>query len=99
MSANGASARRPCRFGLRASVLVVVRLDAVFEALGLGERLQFLQRVVLYLTDPLASHAEGTSDLFEGARRHAEQTEAELDHLALPLGQRGQCVLDVLAPQ
>src|SRR3954451_5072440 len=73
--------------------------DAVFESLRFWQRLKFLQRVVLDLPDALAGYAEGAADLFEGARRHAEQAEAQLDHLALALGQRGQRVLDVLASQ
>src|SRR2546423_7433110 len=74
-------------------------LDAVLEALRFGQGLELLQRVVLDLADALSRYAEGSADLLERARLFARQAEAELDHLPLPLRQRGQCVLDVLAPE
>src|SRR5712691_7236257 len=74
-------------------------LDAVFEALRLGQRLELLQRVVLDLTDALARHAEGAADLLQRARLLAEQAEAELDHLPLAFRQRVERLLDVLAAQ
>src|SRR5215207_2354410 len=71
------------------------RLDAVLEALRLGQALELLQRVVLDLADPLARDAEGAADLLERARLFAVQPEAELDHLPLPLGERRERVVDV----
>src|SRR5947199_3392329 len=74
-------------------------LDAVFEALRLGQGLELLQRVVLDLADALARDAERAADLLERARLPAGEAEAELDHLALALGQRVERGLDVLAPE
>ena len=74
-------------------------LDAVAERLRLGQRLEPLQRVVLDLADPLARDAERAADLLERARRLAEEPEAQLDHLALALGERAESRLDVLAPE
>src|SRR3954452_6447506 len=73
--------------------------NAVFEALRLGQRLELLERVVLDLADPLARDAEGAADLLQRARLRAREAEAELDHLAVALRQRGQRVVDVLPPQ
>src|SRR5690349_15669668 len=73
--------------------------NAVFEPLRLGQGLELLQRVVLDLADALARHAEGPTDLLERARLRAREAEAELDHLAVALRQRGERVLDVLAAQ
>src|SRR5207237_8049909 len=61
--------------------------------------LEFLERVVLDLADALAGDAERASHLFERARLLAGKAEAQLDHLALALGQRSQRQLDVLAAQ
>src|SRR5919198_3638488 len=73
--------------------------DAVAEPLGLGQRLELLERVVLDLADPLARDAEGAADLLERARLPALEPEAQLDHLPLALGQRLERLLDVLAAQ
>src|ERR1700693_93465 len=70
--------------------------DTILEALGLRERLELLERVVLDLADALAGDAERAADLLERARLRAREPDAELDHLAVTLGQRGQRVLDVL---
>src|SRR5581483_6077064 len=75
------------------------RLDAVLEALRLGQGLELLQRVVLDLPDPLAGDAERAPDLLERARRLAVQAEAELDDLPLAFGERAERLLDVLAPE
>src|SRR6059058_488446 len=74
-------------------------LDAVFEALRLGQGLELLQRVVLDLPDPLARDAEGAPDLLQRARLRARQAEPELDHLPLAFGQRGERMLDVLTAE
>src|SRR6185436_20074434 len=68
----------------------------VAEALGLGERLELLQRVVLDLADPLARDVERAADLLERERARAGQAEAHLDDLALTLRQRVQRAADVL---
>src|SRR5262245_66069153 len=69
------------------------------QGLGLGERLQLLQGVVLDLADALTGDAEGAADLLQRAGVLALQPEAQLDHLALALGQRVERALDVLAAQ
>src|SRR3954451_15294418 len=74
-------------------------LNAVSKSLRLRQALELLQRVVLDLADPLARDAELAADLLERARLLALESEAELDHLALALGQRAERSLDVLAPQ
>src|SRR5262245_48872352 len=84
-----AKARRPCRLCRRGRLGTpdfLRLLRAVFEALGLGQRLEPLQRVVLDLTDPLARDAEGAADLFQRARLRAREPEAKLDHLPLAIG-------------
>src|SRR5215207_7216853 len=72
------------------------RLAPVAEALGLGERLELLERVVLDLADPLARHVERAADLLQRERARAGQAEAHLDHLPLALGQRVERAADVL---
>src|SRR6185437_13601449 len=74
-------------------------LDAVLEALRFGQGLELLQRVVLDLADALARDAEGLPDLLERARLRAVETEAELDHAPLALGERGERTLDVRAAE
>src|SRR5262249_61949386 len=74
-------------------------LYAVAERLRLGQRLELLQRVVLDLTDALARDAERLADLLECARLPAGEAEPQLDHLTLPLGQRGERGLDVGAAE
>src|SRR2546421_2379165 len=74
-------------------------LDAILKALCLGETFELLQRVVLDLADALAGHAERAADLLQRARLLALEPEAQLDHLPLPLGERGERVLDVAPPQ
>src|SRR5919109_4395911 len=75
------------------------RLDAVLEALGLGQALELLQRVVLDLADALAGDAEGPAHLLERPRLLALESEPELDHLPLPRRERVERAVDVLAPQ
>ena len=65
-------------------------LDAVLEPLRLRQGLELLQRVVLDLADALARDAERAADLLERPRLLALEAEAELDHLALALGQRAR---------
>ena len=67
--------------------------------MGLGKRLEALQRVVLDLPDALAGDAERAPDLLERERLVAEEPEAELDDLPFALGQRVEGLLHVLAPQ
>src|SRR6059036_1478367 len=74
-------------------------LDAVFEALRLGKRLQLLQRVVLDLTDALPRDAEGAPDLLQGAGRIPVKAEPKLDHLALTGREGVERPLDVLLPE
>src|SRR5829696_4471324 len=76
--------------------LAVLCSARVAEALGLGERLELLERVVLDLADALARHVERAADLLERERARAGQAEAHLDHLALALGQRVEGAADVL---
>src|SRR5205085_6457719 len=83
----------------RLTGLWVPQLDAVLEALGLGEALELLQRVVLDLADPLAGDAEGAADLLERARLLTLEPEPKLDHLPLARRERGERVVDVAAPQ
>src|SRR6266566_8277658 len=73
--------------------------DAVFEALRFRQRFELLERVVLDLADALAGDAERAADLLERARLRAREPEAELDHLAVAFGQRGQRVLDVFSAE
>src|SRR6188474_1731542 len=75
------------------------QLDAVSEGLRLRQRLEALQGVVLDLADALAGHAERPPHLLERARRLAEEPEAQLDHASLPVGERAERGLDVLAPE
>src|SRR6266508_963667 len=74
-------------------------LAATLEALRFGQRREGLERVVLDLADPLAGDTEGAADLLERLWLTAMEAEAELDYLALALGQRGQRVLDLRASQ
>src|ERR1700751_2091947 len=76
-----------------------IRLRSVPQPLRLGQRLELLERVVLDLPDTLAGDVERPPDLLERVGPFARQAEAHLDHLALPLGQRGQSPPQVLAPQ
>src|SRR5438270_13627458 len=90
---------RPGRRGLVGEPGSPTSLDAVFEALGLGEALELLQRVVLDLADALARHAERAADLLQRARLLALQPEPQLDHLPLPLRERRERALDAAPPQ
>src|SRR3954454_23446118 len=65
-------------------------LARVAEALGLGKRLELLQRVVLDLPDPLARDFDRAAAPLERARAPAGEAEAHLDDLALALRQRGE---------
>src|SRR6185437_4507103 len=71
----------------------------VAKRLRFGKALELLQRVVLDLADALAGDPECADDLLERAGLLALQAEAQLDHLALALGQRVERAVDVLAPQ
>src|SRR6266508_4352868 len=81
------------------AIAATARLAAALEALRLGQGRERLERVVLDLADPLAGDTEGAADLFERLCLTAMEAEAELDYLALALGQRGQRVLDLRALQ
>src|SRR5229473_462347 len=92
---------RPSRNGTRSIVdrPATARLAAALEALRFRQRREDLERVVLDLADPLAGDTEGAADLLERLWLTAMEAEAELDYLALALGQRGQRLLDLHASQ
>src|SRR5229473_7856571 len=92
---------RPSRNGTRSIVdrPATARLAAALEALRFRQRREDLERVVLDLADPLAGDTEGAADLLERLWLTAMEAEAELDYLALALGQRGQRLLDLRASQ
>src|SRR4249919_1684693 len=69
------------------------------EALRLRQGLEPLQRVVLDLADPLAGDTKGLTHLLEGHRPAPIEPVAQLQHLPIPLRQRGQRLLHVLALQ
>src|SRR5215211_4323343 len=58
-------------------------LGDVAELLGLRERLQLLQRLVLDLADPLARHVERAPDLVQRPRVLAAEPVAQLEHATL----------------
>jgi hypothetical protein len=62
-------------------------LGDVAELLGLRERLQLLERLVLDLADPLARHVERAADLVERAGVLAAQAVAQLEDAALAVGE------------
>src|SRR3954454_16090745 len=62
-------------------------LRDVAELLGLRERLQLLQRLVLDLADALARDVERPPDLVERARVLAAEAVAQLEHAALSVGE------------
>src|SRR3954464_45999 len=62
-------------------------LRDVAELLGLGERLQLLQRLVLDLADALARHVERAAHLVERAGVLATQPVAQLEDPALAVGE------------
>src|SRR5207237_5934664 len=67
------------------------------QYLRLGQLLELLQGVVLDLADPLAGHPEGVPHLFQGQRLRAGEPVAQLDHLALTLGQHVERLANTLA--
>src|SRR5215218_2634685 len=62
-------------------------LGDVAELLGLRERLELLERLVLDLADALARHVERAPDLVERARVLPAQAVAELEHAPLAVGE------------
>ena len=74
-------------------------LDAILESLRFWQGLELLERVVLDLADAFAGDAERPADLLQRAGLLALEPETELDHLPVALGERGEGVLDVLAPE
>src|SRR5829696_1578626 len=62
-------------------------LGDVAELLGLRERLELLERLVLDLADALARHVERAPDLVERARVLPAQAVAELEHPPLAVGE------------
>src|SRR5881394_2358586 len=67
-------------------------LSDVAELLGLRERLQLLQRLVLDLADALARHVERAPDLVERARVLAPESIAQLEDAPLAVGQVLECL-------
>src|SRR4051794_7466094 len=63
------------------------RLRDVAEFLGLRERLQLLQRLVLDLADPLARHVERAADLVQRAGMLAAEAVAQLEHPTFAVGE------------
>src|SRR5205823_10339252 len=59
------------------------RLGDVAELLGLSQRLELLERLVLDLADALAGDVEGPPDLVQRPRVLAAQAVAQLEHAAL----------------
>src|SRR5829696_8595687 len=59
----------------------------IAELLGLRERLQLLQRLVLDLADALARHVERAPDLVQRARVLPAQAVAQLEHPPLAVGE------------
>src|SRR5215213_4106316 len=62
-------------------------LGDVAKLLGLGERLELLERLVLDLADALARHVERAADLVQRPRVLAAQAVAQLEHAPLPVGE------------
>src|SRR6187200_953403 len=65
----------------------VETLGDVAELLGLRERLQLLERLVLDLADALARHVERAPDLVERARVLAAEPVAQLQDATLAVGE------------
>src|SRR5215213_5691958 len=63
------------------------RLGDVAELLGLRERLQLLERLVLDLADALARDVERAADLVQRARVLAAEAVAQLEHAALAVAE------------
>src|SRR4051812_1922862 len=63
------------------------RSGDVAELLGLRERLQLLQRLVLDLADALARDVERPPDLVQRAGMLAAEPVAQLEHPALAVGE------------
>src|SRR4051794_30027235 len=57
------------------------------QFLGLAQRLQLFEALVLDLADPLAGDVEGAADLVQGPRVLAAEPVAELEHAALAVGE------------
>ena len=64
------------------------------QVAGLVDGLQLGQRLGLDLADALPGDAEPLGHLFQGARVLALEAEAQLDDLALPVGQHGEGLVD-----
>jgi hypothetical protein len=62
-------------------------LDVVAKLLGLGKALEFLERLVLDLADPLARDVERAPDLVECARMLAADPVAQLEHAPLAVAE------------
>src|SRR5690242_6750206 len=63
------------------------RSGDVAKLLGLGQRLQLLERLVLDLADALAGDVERPPDLVERARMLAAEAVAKLEDTPLPVGE------------
>src|SRR2546430_10815291 len=67
-------------------------LGYVAEFLGLGQRAQLLQALVLDLADALAGDLEGAADLVERARLLTVQAVAKLEHSPLAIAERAEAL-------
>ena len=62
-------------------------LQIVAQLLGFGEALEFLERLVLDLADPLTRDVERAPDLLERARVLAGEAIAQLEHAPLAVAE------------
>src|SRR5437868_3467661 len=62
-------------------------LSDVAQLLGFSQRLEFLQRLVLDLANPLTRDVERAPDLIERARMLSTKPVAQLEHATLSVGE------------
>src|SRR4029079_7757615 len=75
------------------------RLRDVSDALCVGERAQFLEALVLALTDAISRDVERAADLVERARLLTVEPVAQFEHHPFALGERAQDRAQSLALQ